>query len=69
MKSVNKGKLFIHMMAFVLARAVFFEARPLIPGMFAGAFAAGILLPGMAAALLCGMARTADVDERQLLQP
>ena len=34
MKSVNKGKLFIHMMAFVLARAVFFEARPLIPGMF-----------------------------------
>ncbi len=63
MKSVNKGKLFIHMMAFVLARAVFFEARPLIPGMFAGAFAAGIRLPGMAAALLLGMAGIADVDE------
>lgn len=63
MRAVNKGKLFVHMMAFVLARAVFFGARPLAAGMFAGAAAGGIALPGMGAVLLLGMAGAAEWDE------
>lgn len=63
MRRLDKGRLFVHMMALILARAVLFGNRCMIPGVFAGACVNGVSGIGIMLASALGMAGNAGTEE------
>ena len=63
MKKDNRGKLFVHMMIFVLARTALFGVRPMLAGMTAGGSAAGLSGIGIWLVSLLGMAGTVTLED------